>query len=149
TDNLIGQVLDRDDMLTTVMTTFVSSTVNCARCHNHKFDPISTQDYYALQAVFAGVDRAERAHDPDPAVMHRRRALLARRSTIEKGLAEAVLVAAETQRKVASWEERAKTEYAAWEVVKPNQFTSSKGSIAGLQSDGSLLYSGTAPEVDT
>src|SRR6266568_4979007 len=68
TDNLIGQVLDRDDMLTTVMTTFVSSTVNCARCHNHKFDPISTQDYYALQAVFAGVDRAERAYDPDVSV---------------------------------------------------------------------------------
>src|SRR5262249_43079889 len=48
-DNKIAQVLDRDDMLTTVMTTFVSATVNCARCHNHKFDPISQQDYYALQ----------------------------------------------------------------------------------------------------
>ena len=29
-------------------------TVNCARCHNHKFDPILQADFYALQAVFAG-----------------------------------------------------------------------------------------------
>ena len=31
-------------------------TVSCARCHNHKFDPISIQDYYALTAVFQGVE---------------------------------------------------------------------------------------------
>ena len=36
-------------------------TVHCARCHDHKFDPIPQDDYYGLQAVFAGVDRAERA----------------------------------------------------------------------------------------
>ena len=39
-DKKMAQVLDRDDMVTTVMSTFISSTVHCARCHNHKFDPI-------------------------------------------------------------------------------------------------------------
>jgi mono/diheme cytochrome c family protein len=149
TDNLIGQVLDRDDMLTTVMTTFVSSTVNCARCHNHKFDPISTQDYYALQAVFAGVDRAERAYDPDLSVMRRRRELLARKRELDKGLPESALLAAETQLKVAAWEERAKTDYAAWDVVTPKQFASSKGTTAKPQPDGSLLCDGKPPEIDT
>ena len=38
------------------------------RCHDHKFDPITQEDYYGLQAVFAGVDRADRAYDPDPLV---------------------------------------------------------------------------------
>ena len=35
-------------------------TVHCAQCHNHKFDPISQEDYYRLQAVFAAIDRADK-----------------------------------------------------------------------------------------
>ncbi len=45
------------------MSTFVSLTVHCARCHDHKFDPIPQRDYYRLQAVFAGVDRGDRPYD--------------------------------------------------------------------------------------
>ena len=74
-DRLIGYYIDRDDMVTTVMSTFASATVHCARCHDHKFDPISQDDYYSLQAVFAGVDKAERAYDPDPAIDRLRRQL--------------------------------------------------------------------------
>ena len=55
----IAQYLDRDDMVATAMSTFQSATVHCARCHDHKFDPISQPEYYNLQAVFAGVDRAK------------------------------------------------------------------------------------------
>ncbi|MBY0503183.1 MAG: DUF1553 domain-containing protein [Bryobacteraceae bacterium] len=44
-----------DDMVTTTFHTFQAMTVNCARCHDHKFDPIPTRDYYRLTAVFAGV----------------------------------------------------------------------------------------------
>jgi hypothetical protein len=60
-DRQIARYLDRDDMLSTVMNNVVSLTVQCARCHDHKFDPVSQDDYYALQAVFAGVERANRA----------------------------------------------------------------------------------------
>ena len=74
-DRLIGHYIDRDDMVTTVMSTFASATVHCARCHDHKFDPISQEDYYCLQAVFAGVDKAERGYDPDPAIDRMRRQL--------------------------------------------------------------------------
>ena len=38
---------------------FLGLTMNCARCHNHKFDPILQADYYRLQAVFGGVDEKE------------------------------------------------------------------------------------------
>ena len=62
-DKKRAQSLDRDDMVMTTMSTFVSSTVHCARCHNHKFDPIPQKEYYRLQAVFAGVDRANRRYD--------------------------------------------------------------------------------------
>ena len=65
--------LDRDDMVSATMNTFTSMTAQCARCHNHKFDPVSTEDYYSLQAVFAAVDRADRPYDANPkAESHRR-----------------------------------------------------------------------------
>jgi hypothetical protein len=52
--------LDRDDMVSSTISTFNSVTIHCARCHDHKFDPISQQDYYRLQSVFAGVERGDR-----------------------------------------------------------------------------------------
>src|SRR5213078_1992079 len=74
-DKRAAQNLDRDDMVTTTLSTFVSTTVHCARCHDHKFDPISQADYYGLQAVFAGVDRANRSYDPDLRTARLRQAL--------------------------------------------------------------------------
>jgi hypothetical protein len=58
------RLLDRDDMVASTMGTFASLTVHCARCHDHKFDPIPRRDYYRLQAVFAGVDRGDRPMKP-------------------------------------------------------------------------------------
>ena len=76
-DKAITHNLDRDDMVTTVMNTFVSLTVQCARCHNHKFDPILQEDDYSLQAVFA-VYRAERTDDPDSRTTQERRKIARR-----------------------------------------------------------------------
>ena len=44
-----------EDMVGVVAQTFLGLTVNCARCHDHKFDPIPQKDYYRLKAVFEGV----------------------------------------------------------------------------------------------
>ncbi len=55
-----SRVLDLDDMTTQVMTSTMAMSVNCARCHDHKLDPISQAEYYRLTAVFAGVKRDER-----------------------------------------------------------------------------------------
>ena len=48
------------DIVNTTGTAFLGLTLGCARCHDHKFDPISQKDFYAIQAVFAGVNFAER-----------------------------------------------------------------------------------------
>jgi len=77
-DRKMSQYLDRDDMIGTVSLALLSTTVQCARCHDHKFDPITQAEYYGFQAVFAGVDRANRTYDPDPA-LHARRQVLSRR----------------------------------------------------------------------
>ncbi|HWB11793.1 MAG TPA: PSD1 and planctomycete cytochrome C domain-containing protein [Pirellulales bacterium] len=82
-DKDIARSNDRDDMVATTASTFLSLTVHCARCHNHKFDPITQEDYYRLQAVFAGIDRAERPYDADPRVATRRRELLAEKKSVE------------------------------------------------------------------
>ncbi len=57
-----------DDMVTTTFHTFQGLTVNCARCHDHKFDPIPAKDYYRLTAVFAGVGFGNRMVGPQAAV---------------------------------------------------------------------------------
>jgi mono/diheme cytochrome c family protein len=94
-DKLIARSNDRDDMVAGAMSTFVSMTVHCARCHDHKFDPIRQQDYYGLQAVFAGVDRADRSYQVDAAVEQARRELAARKSELARQLADANQAAAD------------------------------------------------------
>ncbi len=49
-----------DEIIIGTSATFLGMTVGCARCHDHKFDPIPHADYYAMQAFFAGVDYGDR-----------------------------------------------------------------------------------------
>ncbi len=149
-DRKAGQYLDRDDMVGTVGLTFLSTSVQCARCHNHKFDPISQKEYYGLQAVFAGVDRANRAYDPDPAVRAKRLALQRRKQELQAGPAVAARwlrdpnIAAE----VAAWEV-ALAKNAGWKVLEPSAFKSAEGSTLTKLADGSILSGGKRPERDT
>jgi hypothetical protein len=65
-DGKIARHLDRDDMVSNTIGTFCSTTIHCAQCHNHKFDPITQEDYYSLQSVFAALDRADKKYFADP-----------------------------------------------------------------------------------
>ena len=49
-----------DDVVNSVGQTFLSTTMRCVKCHDHKFDPIPTRDYYRMYAAFAGTQMAER-----------------------------------------------------------------------------------------
>ena len=85
-DGMVARNLDRDDMVTGALNTFCSATIQCARCHNHKFDPFTQQHYYSLQSVFAAVDRAERPYDTDPATETRRQELVVQTTTAQQEL---------------------------------------------------------------
>ena len=61
-DGKIARHIDRDDMVANTIGTFAPLTVQCAQCHNHKFDPIPQADYYRLQAVFSALDRTDREY---------------------------------------------------------------------------------------
>ncbi|HLN32506.1 MAG TPA: PSD1 and planctomycete cytochrome C domain-containing protein [Gemmataceae bacterium] len=158
-DREIGRNLDRDDIVTTVMNTFVSTTVHCARCHDHKFDPIRQEEYYSLQAVFAGIDKANRPYDLDPRVADRRRQLTehkarlfalrsAPESNAPSGKPDERLDAA-VQAEVAAWEKSVAATAGLWHVLEPTQCSSAQGATLTRQPDGSILSSGKRPERDT
>ena len=92
-DGRIARYIDRDEMVTNAMNTFVSTTVQCARCHNHKFDAVTQQHYYNLQSVFAAVDKAERSYGVDPKVT-------ARRQELESKIKESTTQLAAIQKKI-------------------------------------------------
>ncbi len=87
-DGKVARHLDRDDIVGNTMQTFNSVTVQCAQCHNHKFDPITQEEYYSLQAVFAAVDRTERRFDLDPTIAKRRAQFEERRQLLTKRKSE-------------------------------------------------------------
>ena len=63
-----------DEQINATTRAFLGLTVGCARCHDHKFDPIPTTDYYAMAGIFTQHGDAERAAAPAP----RQRQLLQR-----------------------------------------------------------------------
>ncbi len=78
-----------DEIVTNVSQTFLGLSVGCARCHDHKFDPISARDYYAMQAFVAGVEYEDREmHTAEADAMRAAEKRLAQRlAEIEKQLA--------------------------------------------------------------
>lgn len=66
------------DMVSTTGSAFLGLTVGCARCHNHKFDPVPQTDYYAIKACLAGVQHGERNLRTTNIVEQERKADLAR-----------------------------------------------------------------------
>jgi len=60
------QAEEWEDRVDTVCRTFLGLTVACARCHDHKFDPITQADYYALAGVFASTKLVNKTPDGKP-----------------------------------------------------------------------------------
>ncbi|HSU68416.1 MAG TPA: DUF1549 domain-containing protein, partial [Tepidisphaeraceae bacterium] len=51
-----------DEQIGTISTAFLAQTIGCARCHDHKFDPVSTRDYYALAGILHSTQALEHAN---------------------------------------------------------------------------------------
>jgi mono/diheme cytochrome c family protein len=138
--------LDRDDLVTQTMGAFASTTANCARCHAHKFDPISQDDYYALQAVFAGLIEGDIPFDEDKTVAQSRKrwqTLL----TVAEAKDKAALLNSENTALVSAWE---KTQGAPvkWSPLGYESFVSAEGS--SLKRTGDTLFSsGAKPDKDS
>lgn len=135
--------LDRDDLVTQTMGAFVSTTANCARCHAHKFDPITQEDYYALQSVFAGVIEGDIPFDEDVKVAQQRKRWQSLAETGDK----AVLLAAENAALVAEWAKQ-QGPPVKWTALGYESFVSTEG--ATLSRSGDVIISGGAkPDKDS
>jgi hypothetical protein len=150
-DREIGRYIDRDDIVANVMSTFTSVTAHCARCHDHKFDPIGQQDYYALQAVFAGTEKAERLYDPDPA-LHRKRQFWTRIQVAldrrDLGLVESLLTP-QLRDDMNAWAASAAQRTVTWVPLCDGLHAEAKHGSLVPQPDGSLLATGPSPATNT
>ncbi len=140
--------LDRDDLVTQTMAAFASTTANCARCHAHKFDPISQEDYYALQAVFAGVNKGDTQFDESPGTGQQRRHWQALAAAADAKNATALLTP-ENELFIARWEESHGKSVTEWRPLTLESFSSSDGSTLKRETDGSVSSGGIRPEKDT
>jgi hypothetical protein len=152
-DHRMAQNLDRDDMVATVMSSFQSLTVHCARCHDHKFDPVSQREYYQLQAVFAGIDRVDRVFDDDAAMHVRRQGLRSRLKAIERKDARLLETLNESgMRKIAdrlrSGQAKRQEHWKPLELVSVASATGVNTRFA-RQADGTWLATGDVPQKDT
>jgi Protein of unknown function (DUF1549)/Protein of unknown function (DUF1553)/Planctomycete cytochrome C len=138
-----------DDMVSTTTQAFMGLSVGCARCHDHKFDPISAEDYYGLASVFTTAIRCESKLDLDPEQSRRALTEFQQRVALEKQkLAEfeATKLPAEFQQWLKS-SAAAELPADSWELLS-GQLTSGPDTSYHLLADGSYLAQGPTANKD-
>ena len=138
-----------DDMVMTTGVSFLGLSVGCARCHDHKFDPIPSRDYYRLAAAFSTAIRAET--DINLASEENQK----RQAEYDTQLTAAKQVAAEYEKtqlagKFRQWLATAPAAepQGVWETVHIASVESSAGTKFEAEADSSLLATGTTPAQD-
>ena len=150
-DRLAGQYVDRDDIVSTTFSTFLSTTAQCARCHDHKFDPISQREYYGLQSVFAGTDKANRAFDWNDEVARERHRLVQAQVELEQRLAvkDQSLADPIDLAELRQWEFDYRSRQPQWQSPEDSEIRSETSTRFKALPDGSFLTVGEAPEKDS
>ena len=153
-----GGVIDEEyrteyviDRVATNGTVWMGLTLGCARCHDHKYDPITQEEFYGLYAFFNNVP--ERGNGPRngfaPTLKVAGRSQRKELDLIEDELAE---VGADLERAFARlaparrrWEQSTARSGPKWEVLRPRSATSSAGTPLAIKTDGSVLAGGQPP----
>lgn len=147
------------DRVNTTTTVWLGSTIACAQCHNHKFDPFTQKEYYQLYAFFANsevtaknygdtsIKWEERTLDlPTESQAARRTELLSRIEALESKLKSETPALAEARRQ---WEQSQRDAQQRWKTVRFENVESTSGSTLAVQDDGAILASGANPAHDT
>jgi hypothetical protein len=150
-----------DDMARTIGTTMLGLTIGCARCHDHKYDPIPTADYYRLISTFSTTVRSDFDVNLDPAGYRGAKAkfdaehapLVAAIEKFERDELPGRLDAwlknrTRTQPEQPGDEKAAVAAPFTWVVVEPAEMKSEGGAEFKKLEDGSLLVGGKNPDND-
>ncbi|OYW73439.1 MAG: hypothetical protein B7Z37_21330 [Verrucomicrobia bacterium 12-59-8] len=156
-ESRINQVIDR---VNTTGAVWLGTTLECAQCHNHKYDPISQRDYYSLLAYYNNTEKEAERTNPktpgsiqfqgspyklsDPAGDAQRQQLAAQMKTLNAQLTS-------RQKQLATIGSPAgKVETSnAFKPLKPTAFITESDAESELQPDGSVLLTGSVPDKDT
>jgi mono/diheme cytochrome c family protein len=140
------------DRVRNVSTVWLGSTMGCSQCHDHKFDPFTSKDFYNFGAFFADIQEAStgrrEAGMPVPT---------AEQESQLRQLDEAVAAAKEKLKagnpsladEQEQWEKKQLETAVEWKVLEPGELKTSDGSKLEKQPDGSILASGTIPAKET
>ncbi|GAB4150223.1 MAG: PSD1 and planctomycete cytochrome C domain-containing protein [Planctomycetaceae bacterium] len=138
------------DRINTTGSAFLGLTVGCARCHEHKYDPLTQRDYYNMFAIFNNCDEPK-IKVPTPQQTAELARLTAALKAAEKPLAE-------HDRKFfkgyPAWEKKLKQQAAAqsedsFKITSPASLSSEKGTLLALQKDHSVFVDFSHPPNDT
>ena len=141
-----------DDMAATMGTAMLGLTIGCARCHDHKFDPIPVKDYYQLISSFTSTIRSEIELDLDPKGFRAKTASWERtHASVAKPLTEY-----ESRREFRATFEKwladgapGDRDIGPWSILKITEASSSRQIPLTVQPDNSVLAGGTAPAKET
>ena len=142
-----------DDMLATMGSAMLATTIGCARCHDHKYDPIPTKDYYKMLSAFTTTVRSDINIDMssldnkgnDELTQKIKKAKDARDDYENKGL----ITAFRTWNRKRLETKAAATTNPQWDILSPKSLLSKGGATFSSQGDGSHLASGKNPALDT
>jgi len=132
----VEAVVDRVD---TTGSVFLGLSLGCARCHDHKYDPVSQREFYQMFALFNNTD------EPTLTIPTKQKskelpALEAEIADAEKRLAETEAALGPKQ---AAWEKRVSQHLdIEWAVLEPVELKSAKGATLARLDDGSILVGG-------
>ncbi len=129
------------DRMDAIGKSILGLTIQCAQCHNHKYDPITQEDYYRLFA-FINNDHEARPVVYTPEQRIKVTQVRQRIGEIEMGLRER---APDWEKQMSAWEESVRNDQPAWIVLTNLEQEGEKDQRYELKKDGSLLAGGYAP----
>ncbi|TAH34360.1 MAG: DUF1553 domain-containing protein [Planctomycetota bacterium] len=143
----VAAVVDRTN---TTASVWLGATLGCAQCHDHKYDPYAQEEYYQFFAFFNSTTDSGGSEDPQiEAPTPQQQAVMAELAPqIEALERELEARTPELESAFGAWERRRRAELAQWVALQPRSVESARGATLTVLDDGSVLASGSAPDMD-
>ena len=144
------------DRVNTTSTIWLGTTLGCAQCHNHKYDPFSQKDYFRMLAFFANADYESRTFgdgtryfEPtlDLATAEQETARKNQQAEIDRLEQELKAVTPAVRDAQAKWEESMRSADTGWTRLVPDAASATNGVVLKVLPDGSVLASGENPKL--